>query len=545
MIEQISIRNFGNIAKADIDFGSDFTVITGETGAGKTMLLGALETLLGKPGNSKYPHNQSAQVIGIWRVPRHFENVLPCIEGKLTVSREISLSGKSVANVNGKTANNSYLGKLRNKLLVVHGQFAQVRLKNPALQRQILDGYAGNTDLLKEYQLAWSELSKTNLELRNIRDNLAGRRAEAIGLIQAVEEINEINPQIGEDENIKKQINILENHEQLLGNLRAAKQLLIDNGIIDKITELQQILCEMEGIKLQHAYGTAIDTALVTMQELSNEITKQIDTLPEDSTEILDEMHNRLGALRKLQKKYGPTIEDVIDFAKNALARSSTIENDDVRVQELEAKKEELQKNVEYLAKKLSERRVSAARLLGDSVSLNLPCLAMPEARFEVQVLQKSHDSYGMDQVAMFLRTSYAGAAQPIGTGASGGEISRVMLAIEIALASVKTVPTVIFDEIDSGVGGAAAIEIGRRLAALARRLQVIVITHSAQVAAFATTHLLVTKTGNLSDVCSLSGENRVGEMARLLSGLHDSESGLEHSRELLAMAAREMQGRT
>ncbi|MCU1579217.1 MAG: recN [Rhodoglobus sp.] len=560
MIEEISIRNLGVIGEARLPLGPGFTAVTGETGAGKTMVVTALGLLLGERADSGIIRSGSDQAVieGRWQIDAggavadRVRDAGGELDGsELILGRSVSSEGRSRATVGGRSAPVSVLGELSPHLVVLHGQSDQVRLRSATAQREALDRFAGHefAALLAEYQAVFRGWQEHQGDLDVLVAEQDRRLHEAEELGAAIAEIEAIDPQRDEDTELTARADRLTNLEALRSAASEAHEALSSESPDDArdVTSLLALarrqlerVTEYDGSLAPIAEGIA--TASIAVVELSGQLSSYLASLDADGGRELETVQERRAQLSGLVRRFGPTLDDAIDYLDSGSARLLELENDSTRIESLRAEVDRDRDRVVELAARLSDIRTANARRLGQRVTRELGALAMPNAAVSVLVEDRSDYSPSGKDTVSFLLQPHAGAeARALGKGASGGELSRVMLAIEVVIAGGDSVPTFVFDEIDAGVGGASAIEIGRRLARLSRTAQVIVVTHLAQVAAFATNHLRVVKdsAGNVtaSSVEKLDGEERISEMARLLSGLPDSESGLAHARELIETA--------
>ena len=560
MIEELSIRSLGVIGEARLPLGAGFTAITGETGAGKTMVVTALGLLLGERSDSSVIRSGSAQAVveGRWIIDpsgpiadrvRDAGGELDADE--LLLGRSISAEGRSRAVVGGRSAPVGVLGEIGQQLVVVHGQSDQVRLKSATAQREALDRFAGApfATLIGEYQHVYRRWQEAQGELDVLVAERDRRTAEAEELRASISEIEAVAPERGEDQALSDRADLLTNLEDLRSAAGAAHETLSsesDEGL-DVLSLLSSARRQLERVAPHDAalapIAEAVAEASIAVNEVSVQLAQYLGSLDSDAAQELSVVQDRRGELSALVRKFGPTLDDAIDFLDTGSARLLELDNDTSRIDTLGKEVAADRDRLIELAEQLSAARREAATDLSERVTGELAALAMPNAAVTVQVEDRADYSLsGKDQVSILLMPHPGAEPRPLGRGASGGELSRVMLAIEVVIAGSDPVPTFIFDEVDAGVGGASAIEIGRRLQSLSRSAQVIVVTHLAQVAAFATNHLRVVKDDDgavtASSVEKLEGEQRVEEMARLLSGLPDSESGLSHARELLELAA-------
>ena len=560
MIEEISIRNLGVIGEARLPLGPGFTAITGETGAGKTMVVTALGLLLGDRSDASAIRSGSDQAIveGHWQideagsVAERVRDAGGDVDGgELILGRSVSQEGRSRAVVGGRTAPVGVLNEIGQQLVVVHGQADQVRLRSATAQREALDRFAGTelSTLLGNYQEVYRRWQSNQGELDLLVAEGDRRQREADDLRVAMDEIERAAPQRGEDVELTDRANRLTNLEDL--RLAAAQALDLVSGqssdeAHDALTVLETARRQLDRVVDHDAslqpINEAIAAATIAVTEISGQLSTYLSGLDSDGGRELETVQERRSELAALVRKYGTDLDQVIDYLDSGSGRLLELDNDSDRIQSLGVQVEADRAELVQSAARLTEVRREAGIHLAERVTAELAALAMASARVVVEVSDRPEYSLtGKDQVAILLQPHSGAEPRPLGRGASGGELSRVMLAIEVVIAGSDPVPTFIFDEVDAGVGGASAIEIGRRLAELSRSAQVIVVTHLAQVAAFATNHLSVTKdidgAVTASSVQQLQGDDRISEMARLLSGLPDSESGLQHARELIETA--------
>lgn len=560
MIEEIAIRDLGVIGETTLELGPGFTVVTGETGAGKTMIVTALGLLLGARADAGSVRRgaSSAVVEGRWHVPEQdavaerVEDAGGTVEdGELILTRTVSAEGRSRATVGGRSAPVAVLGELADQLVTVHGQSDQIRLTSATAQRAALDGFGGSSleKALARYVAAYDAWQQHAGELEVLVRDRDDRVAEAERIRAASDEIEAADPQPGEDVELAERAERLGNLEELRLSAALAHEALSSeslDGVSDVVGLVESARRAVERVV---SSDSALQPVLEQLTELgiqaaeaSASISSYLGSLEPEAGHDLELINERRALLAGLTRKYGETVDDVIAYGQRASDRLLELDGDDERIAALQQSVEQDEQALESAAAALTTARTKASADLAKRVTAELKTLAMGGATLVVEVTDAGeYRRHGRDQVTILLQPHSGTDPRPIGKGASGGELSRVMLAIEVVMAGSTTVPTFVFDEVDAGVGGAAAIEIGRRLAKLAERTQVIVVTHLAQVAAFANNHLNVVKDASgavtSSSVRRLEGEDRLQEMARLLSGLGDSASGIEHARELLDVA--------
>jgi DNA repair protein RecN (Recombination protein N) len=563
VIEEISIRDLGVIGEARLPLGPGFTALTGETGAGKTMVVTALGLLLGERGDSGAVRSGSPQAVveGHWqidaagavadRVRDAGGDLDAAADGRahLILGRSVGADGRSRAMVGGRSAPVGVLGELSPHLVVVHGQSDQIRLKSAVAQREALDRFAGTplAAVLGDYQEAFQRWQADRAELDLLVAERDRRVREAEDLRIAMAEIETAAPRRGEDLALAEQAERLTNLEDLriaATEAREAISMQLGDGAdaaalvdgarrsLDRVVAHDPTLAPI---------AEQLDAASFALAEISGALSSYLGGLDADGARELEGIQERRAVLGGLIRRYGPSLDDVIDYLESGSTRLLELDNDADRIEQLGVEVDEGLARVHDLAAGLTELRRAAATRLQEAVSAELQALAMPDARLTIEIEERELTLTGHDQVTILLRPHPGAEPRPLGKGASGGELSRVMLAIEVVLAGSDPVPTFVFDEVDAGVGGASASEIGRRLARLAETAQVIVVTHLAQVAAYSTNHLVVEKgtdgSVTTSNVRLVHADDRAFEMARLLSGSPDSEHALAHAKELLEQA--------
>ncbi|GGH46125.1 DNA repair protein RecN [Microbacterium album] len=555
MIEEVRLRDLGVISDAVLPLGPGFTAITGETGAGKTMVVTGLGLLLGQRADSGAVRAGAAQasVEGVWIVPEQGEvadrvreaggDLEPIGGGRaeLYLSRTLA-EGRSRASVGGRTAPAGVLAELADALVVVHGQSDQLRLRSAAAQRDALDRFAGEPvrEALAAYREAYDTWRGLDRELAGLVADRAARAAEAETLRETLAEIEQAAPEPGEDTALAERAERLANAEELRAAAALAREALSsEEGGIDVSTLLADARRALERVDDPALTPIAEQLADIGYRaaDAAVELSGFLADLDETGPQELAAVEERRAVLNGLVRAHG-SLDAAIALLESGSARLAELDDDGERIERLGTQLADARALLDERAATLTAARTEAAARLADAVSEELRALAMPDARLVVEVSEGAESAHGRDEVALLLAPHPGAEPRPVAKGASGGELSRVMLAIEVVIAGTDPVPTFVFDEVDAGIGGAAAIEVGRRLARLAESSQVIAVTHLAQVAAFAGNHLSVVKAhdGSVtsSSVTRLEGAEREAEMARLLSGLTDSEAALTHARELL-----------
>lgn len=559
MIEDIRITDLGVISEAELTFDKGLTVLTGETGAGKTMVLTALGLLLGDRSDSgaiRSGANQTS-VEGRW----HLASTNPAIakaedagalvtDGELLLARTVSSDGRSKAVIGGRSVPVGLLSEIGAELVVVHGQADQIRLKSPAAQKTALDKFAGlkHLELLSEYSNFYSAWKQAQATLEDVQLNMSARAKQVAELQEALAELDKLAAKPNEDVELAELAQRLTHSEDLRSAVGLAHDALL-NDSFDAVDATSLIGKARKAIENAAVHDSALEAKAAVLRQLGEdlndvaaELSGYLSSLENDSPLTLDQIQERRSALNQALRRWGPTIEDLHAFQESAQGKLAELDFSSERIATLETEVNNLHNEVQARAEQISSNRSNAAKDLGQRVSQELVALAMGGSKLHVLVEKTDQlGPTGLDSVS-FLLESYSGAEpRPLGKGASGGELSRIMLALEVILAETDSTPTFIFDEVDAGVGGAAAIEVGRRLAKLAKNAQVIVVTHLAQVAAFADRHLTVVKTSDAgftsSDVRVLDDSARAEELARMLSGLSDSETARTHASELRDLA--------
>jgi DNA repair protein RecN (Recombination protein N) len=548
VIESISIRNLGVISEAELEFGQGFTALTGETGAGKTMVLTALNLLLGGRADSGSIRTGETQlqVSGTWVVTNPelkaelLELGADLEDSRLIVSRTLSSDGRSKALLGGISVPISTLSQFAERLVAVHGQSDQLRLKSPAAQREALDTFGNYSAELASYSSAYRSYRDLEARLERMRSAGAADQARISILREQIYSIESLNIQPEELEDISARIERLSNVESLRVSATLAHDALSSDGELDALIALgvsRKALESSSDPVLSELAGRLRELGNLT-QEVASDLASYLHDLDADPAQ-LDVLMERRAAIISLERKYGRTAQELSDSLPQLQAELLDLDSSDEQVEKLEMQLEASLSQLGQAARALTAARTKAALELAEAVTVELGQLAMGGSRLIIQVAELTDfEASGNDRVE-FLLAAFSGAEpRALSKGASGGELSRIMLAIELVLAGPTATPTMIFDEVDAGVGGQAAVELGRRLSKLSQSTQVLVVTHLAQVAAFAGTQIRVMKNSDGSvteSQVSVLGENdREIELARMLSGNSDSAVALEHARELL-----------
>jgi DNA repair protein RecN (Recombination protein N) len=543
VLRELHISGLGVIADLELELAPGLNVLTGETGAGKTMVTVGLLLALGQRGSASLVREDASAA----RVQARFDATDDAGEwaedGEVILSRSIARDGRSTARIGGQLATASALAQLGAGLVEHHGQGQTQRLLAPSAQTAFLDRYAGDVHLvgLGAYREAHDRLRATMSELEMLREAARGRERELDLLAYQVREIEAVGPGEGETEGLTAEEGRLSHVERLMEQASAAEHALIgEGGIVDAVAslasgleaagELDPTIAEVAG----RARGVAAETS-----ELARDVRAYGEGLLPDP-ERLQVVRERIASLRQLQRKYGPTDADVSAFLAEASERLATLAGADDRIAELEAEVESLTGQARDRAATVTAGRTQASGPLEQAISAELDELGMPGAAFEVHLVTTDEPGPGgVERAELWFSPTPGQPVRPLAKAASGGELSRVLLACRSVLADLDEVGTLVFDEVDAGIGGQAGLAVGRRLGRLAAGRQVLVVTHLPQIACFADRHLRVTKDAGAASVDLLDGEGPAQELSRMLAGLAGSESAVSHAEELLEEADR------
>ncbi|MGO0605389.1 DNA repair protein RecN [Brevibacterium linens] len=553
MISELRISHLGVIAEAAVELDTGFTVVTGETGAGKTMFVSALSLLMGRKVGSGVVRKgaEKAEVEGIFTgvaepVRERIEEAGGSADDEAIISRTVALKGRARATAGGRTVPISVLTDISSDLITLHGQSEQLRLKGAAQQRHLLDAAGGSAlaEVAERYRAAFETWRETEARVSRIKDSTAARRERILWLRGCLEAIDKVRPEPGEDETLAAQSAKLGAAAEITRAVGAAHDLLLGSEIddagaaVDLVHQAISAITDVEGsdkdlVTIREALGDAVLRLSDSAAELSNYLSG-FDELGETSLEETEARRAELGTLAP----YGQDVAEVLDFETRSAAELAELEAEDRDLDGLDAELDQARETMEAAASALTEIRKSTADEFSAAVSEELAALSMPKASVAFEISEREPTTHGADEVRLTFAAHESSLPDDIAKIASGGELSRVMLAIEVVRAASESIPTYVFDEVDAGVGGKAAVEIGRRLAKLARNAQVIVVTHLPQVAAWADTHVTIVKDDEAetvrSGVAELTDSERVVELSRMLAGMDDSASAKAHAAELL-----------
>lgn len=558
-LEEITIRSIGVIDQSTLEISKGLTVLTGETGAGKTMILTALNLILGGKADSALVRKGSERLVasGRFSIPKSSEHLFEDVlveDGELIVTRTVAADGKSKATTNGISATAGTLSIVGENLVEVHGQAANQNITKSSRQRELIDRF-GQIDL-GDYQRALSSYHDLKDRISSLKKSIAQKDKELSELREFANAFKKLNPSVGEYAEIDLEIARLSSVEEFrLATAQATAA--IEDEEVGSLTSIGVARRALESARSKDPQLEAIyqqlSESFFLLDDAQTALNSYQSKLEADPVR-LDFLHARKAEINTLIKKFGGSgsheqeLSELTLRFKNSSDSIADLEGGDQRLQELEV---ELMANKKVLlksAQSLSESRIKSAEQLSKLVTAEIQGLSMPHASFVAKVESADYSApkesdftaHGCDEIAMFIQGHKDAPLVALAKGASGGEMSRVMLALEVVIATTHPIGTYVFDEVDAGVGGKAAIEVGKRLHQLAQHAQVIVVTHLPQVAAWADSHFVVTKnndgTVSQSDVRNVSGEDRIEEIARMLAGLENSTSAREHATELLSL---------
>ena len=563
-LEEISIRSLGVIDSSNIEFKSGLTVLTGETGAGKTMVLTALGLVLGEKSDSDLVRvgAERATITGKFKVTSEIASLIEENGGALedksaVITRTVSAQGKSRVLIGGALTSTNFVSDLSDKLVEIHQQSSSQRLTKPNTVRELVDAF-GRINTIS-YEEAFNQYRDLRSRIKELRSQMARKDIEIADLTEFSKAFSVVKPKLGELESIENSITKLGSVEEINQALTSALNNL-ENEDISALNLLQHARRDLDQVKgkddeLERLIET-FSEKLLDIQDLTSELTSYLTSLEADPNQFAA-LQERKSAINLLLKKYGKgsdrdeAFKQLLVDGENASQRLKDLSGGEDRLTEMEAEAKQLFIAMAAAAIELSKSRVKSAEKLSELVTKEVRALSMPNAFLQIQLNSKdssteaSFQSFGLDEIEILFCSHQGGKALPLNKVASGGELSRVMLALEVVIADSQNIGTYIFDEVDAGVGGKAAIEIGRRLATLSKKAQVIVITHLPQVAVWADQHLVVKKNegGSVtqSDVLEVSADERKIEIARMLSGQESSETAQQHAAELLLVVRESM----
>ena len=554
MLSSLQIENVAVIQKAEVHFEPGLNVLTGETGAGKSILIDSINAILGNRTSKDLVRTGAAKAV----IRAAFEQVPPTVLDKLEqsgyerseallLSREITAEGKSSCRINGMPATAAVLRELCGGLININGQHDSVGLLNPAHHLGILDDYAQNRTVFQEYYTLYRELVQVKRELDALITDETEKQRKIDLLQYQVQEIEDAGLTAGEEQTLENRRKVLSNASAIRDRLAQSYALLSGSddaaGAVDLLGEASNAVDAAAQLDpaLTAAAGQLLDL-YYNAKDVAADLIGRLDAYDTNDAE-LDEVEQRLDLLYRLKRKYGSTVEDVIAFGQKAREELDSIQHSQQRYDALQAEKLRLYAKAREKAEALTQTRLKAFEELNTRISGTLDFLNMPGVRMTLRHTRGPLASHGQDSIEFYISTNPGEAPKPLAKIASGGELSRITLAIKNAMADKDAVPTVIYDEIDSGVSGKAAGRIGEVLRQSAQGHQILCITHTAQIAALADCHLLIQKNVSnertYTEIHPLDENGRVEALARLISGDHVTELSRANAREMLGLGAK------
>lgn len=547
MLEHLEIRNFALIENLCVDFSSGFNVITGETGSGKSIILGALGLLMGEKADTSAVRNGAEEIVidAVVSVPDGHE-ILPWLsergvepeDGVLYIRRTVKANGgRSLIHVQGQLFSRADLGVLAESLIDMHGQSEHQSLLLNDRQRRILDSYSHNDSLLSQCQESYRRIGVLTHRKEELQQKLEEGRRQQDYLQFALDEIEGAAPVVGEDDELKDRIRILGQFESIYENVTLCNDRLkeVRTGIYDAVTAVSRAAKVDQGLA---DFTARLESARIEAEDIASGLRDYLSSV-DYSQDSVNSMQDRLALLQKLKRKYGPSLEDVLAFAANAHETLDVTQNSEDYLLNCERELQEAVAEYESIAGNIREARKKSALILEKDIEEVLRTLGMPNAVFRIEISDAKAGPHGSDQISFMISANPGEQVKPIKEIASGGELSRVMLALKTVLAKADSIQTQVFDEIDSGIGGAVALSLARCIGDLAKTKQVIAITHLAGIASTADTQMVVSKTVSggrtFTHLRQVSGEDRVREIARMLSG-EENDISLSHARDMLGL---------
>lgn len=550
MLRELSIENLAVIEKASIAFDDKLNVFTGETGAGKSILIGGINAILGGRVSKDIVRagTEKAVVTGLFDdLPESVRTKLSdngfAVDEELLLQRDIHADGKSTARINGRATTVAILRDIASELIDIHGQHDNRLLMDGDNQREILDSYGKNSGLLSEYATAFKEFSALSRKIKEVSRKKTESLEKAELLRERLEELDRYNFSPDEEETVKQKIEELRNAEYISENLYNAQTAISGDDDTDgaysmlehcknSVSSLSDTIPELDKL------AERISDMLVELEDIREEIVQRIPDEDEDTAGMLGVLEERLSVILRLQRKYGTDLAQILENSEKWRNELYEIDNGDDIIEELTEKKKEAGEKVKRLATELTSRRKKAADELAKRISAELTFLDMPDIRLVFDISQDKVTLSGMDKVEMLISVNKGEDLKPMSKIASGGELSRIMLAVKNVLAETDKLHTMIFDEIDTGISGRAAAKVGLKLHEAAENRQILCVTHLAQIAAMADTQLLIKKTSDekrtYTGITKLDFEGRKREIARIISGDENDPISLENAEMLL-----------
>ncbi len=550
MLSQLYIENLAVIEKANIDFTGDLNVFTGETGAGKSILINGINAILGQRMTKDIVRTgtDKAVISAVFtNVPKDCEMLLSqsgltAEEGQLFLEREIRSDGGSIARINNRPVNISLLKQVGEMLVNIHGQHDNQILLSPDRHIDILDSYAESDAMLADYQDSFHSLQKIAKQINALKTDANQKQFRISQLYEIVSEIENLNIKDGEDEQIKAELAVSKNAVALSEAIYSANAVIAgtddSRGVVENVSAANAFIEQYSDLMPElSALCERLESARIEVQDISQELDSILGKLNVDPKRF-DWLNQRSEELRRICKKYGPTLDDVLNTLANSKQELQTLENSEQDLSKLEEQKTQILTEVSKKALALSDHRKKAAERFVKQVTDELEFLNMPNVKIVVDSVQGKLTLKGMDTIEFLISANVGEQPRPLAKIASGGELSRIMLALKNVIAEKDAIGTLIFDEIDTGVSGRAAQKIGLKLKSIAKFRQVLCVTHLAQIAVMADNHILIEKNvvgeRTVTTVRPLSQEDRKHEIARIMGGDSITPLLLENAQQLI-----------
>ena len=547
MLSLLHIENIAVIECADISFDPGFNILTGETGAGKSIVIDAISAVLGERAYRDMIRTGSAKAsvravfTDVPELDWFSENGVP-YESETMIQREVYLDGKNICRVNGTLVTVSILRKLGAQLIDIHGQHDSASLFDESNHLSFLDAFSGNCNILQEYTSRYEKVMELQEQIDRISMDEGEKLRRMETLRYQIEEISKADLQIGEDDALEERRKILQNAEKLSDGIHTAVELLYggedSDGAAALLADAERELARLN--RFTEAYESIrekLSDLMYQVQDVAEEVRDARDDLSYSSDE-LEQIETRLDIIHRLRRKYGATCEDILIYLENAKQELDEIEFADDHLEKLKKKLDQAEKETWNMAYELRKSRQTGAQSLSQRILTELTQLDMPKVQFSCEFAETGLSPKGADSVAFYMSANVGEALKPLSKVASGGELSRIMLAIKNVLAEQDMVATLIFDEVDSGVSGRAAQRVAEKLRSVAASKQVLCVTHLPQLAALAQTHLLIAKDvrddRTYTTVTPLDFEGRKREVARMIGGANITETTLKSAEEML-----------
>mgnify|MGYP004459459545 FL=1 len=550
MLTSLKIENVAIIESAAIEFGCGLNVLTGETGAGKSIVIDSINAILGERTSRDIIRTgaQSAKVYAVFEdvnaKVRNFldENGIDCEDGILIINRTLSREGKNVCRLNGAPVTVSMLREIGSELIDIHGQHDNQALLSPEKHCGFVDSFAGNAEIIADYREKYGRLCEVRSKLKKLTTDESSKSQRIDFLTYQIDELEKAEITPGERDELKARKTLINNSQKVIESLNVAYEALKADGAgIDMITDAESEISDAS------AYMEALGEASEKITDIRYELEDIAETVRDAMSEVdfdqseLEDIDERLDLLYRLSKKYGNTEEEMLEYLEKAKTELDNIAFSEEKVKELQKQEKEALAETEAAAKKLTESRKTAGEKLSEAICSELEFLDMPNVRFVVKCDDIGLTENGKDEIEFLISANVGEEPKPLAKIASGGELSRIMLAIKNVLAEADGVDTMIFDEIDTGVSGRAAQKIAMKLKSASKGRQVICVTHLAQIAAQGDVHLYISKSVSdgktYTNIKSLIEEDRVAEIARIMGGMEITKLQLESAREMLRNA--------